>query len=188
MQIVVWVLAAVVLLGIAALLASVIDRRAGWNQIPLELDSSRDPDEYAVEVPGAARAEASAPLGEAGRVAGADASSCPASSACAGSIPSREMVMLVAMWVVGALLLVSLINLNGQADRARQREVVIAQMRQASVSAPWVAFNGVGRVAGRGAPPARRPDAVAARVGGQAARARRHAGVGRESTATSTAR
>jgi hypothetical protein len=29
----------------------VIDRRAGWNQIPLELDSSRDPDEYVVEVP-----------------------------------------------------------------------------------------------------------------------------------------
>jgi hypothetical protein len=51
MQIVVWVLAAVVLLGIAALLASVIDRRAGWNQIPLELDSSRDPDEYVVEAP-----------------------------------------------------------------------------------------------------------------------------------------
>lgn len=45
MQIVVWVLAACALLGAAAFLASVIDRRAGWNQIPLELDSSRDPDE-----------------------------------------------------------------------------------------------------------------------------------------------
>ena len=46
MQIVVWVLAACALLGVAALLASVIDRRAGWNQIPLELDSSRDLDEH----------------------------------------------------------------------------------------------------------------------------------------------
>ena len=65
MQIVVWVLATVVLLGLAALLASVIDRRAGWNQIPLQLDSSRDtddqigvadtgsrdPDEHVVEAP-----------------------------------------------------------------------------------------------------------------------------------------
>lgn len=51
MQFVVWVLAAVVLLGIAALLASAIDRRAGWNQIPLELDSSRDPDERVIDDP-----------------------------------------------------------------------------------------------------------------------------------------
>jgi diguanylate cyclase (GGDEF)-like protein len=58
--------------------------------------------------------------------------------------PGRELAVLVAMWVVGAVLLVSLINLNGQADRARQREIVIGQMRQTSVSAPWVAFNGAG--------------------------------------------
>lgn len=51
MQFVVWVLAAVALLGIAALLASVIDRRAGWNQIPLELDSSQDPDQQIADVP-----------------------------------------------------------------------------------------------------------------------------------------
>ena len=49
MQIVVWVLAACVLLGVAALLASVIDRRAGWNQIPLELDSSRELDEHELD-------------------------------------------------------------------------------------------------------------------------------------------
>ena len=48
------------------------------------------------------------------------------------------------MWVVGAILLVSLIDLNGQADRARQREIVVAQMRQVGVNAPWIAFNGVG--------------------------------------------
>ncbi len=45
MQIVVWVFAACALLGVAALLAAAIDRRAGWNQIPLELDSSRDAEE-----------------------------------------------------------------------------------------------------------------------------------------------
>jgi diguanylate cyclase (GGDEF)-like protein len=48
------------------------------------------------------------------------------------------------MWAIGALLLVSLIGLNGEADRARQREIVVAQMRQASVDAPWIAFNGAG--------------------------------------------
>lgn len=42
MQIVVWVLVVSVLLGVAAALASLIDRRAGWNRIPLELDSSRE--------------------------------------------------------------------------------------------------------------------------------------------------
>jgi hypothetical protein len=46
MQIVVWVLAACALLVIATLVAAMIDRRAGWNQIPLELDSSRDVDEH----------------------------------------------------------------------------------------------------------------------------------------------
>jgi hypothetical protein len=45
MQIVVWVLAVCVLLGVASLLASAIDRRAGWNRVPLELDSSREGDE-----------------------------------------------------------------------------------------------------------------------------------------------
>jgi two-component system cell cycle response regulator len=54
------------------------------------------------------------------------------------------MLLLVLMWAIGALLLVSLIDLNGQADRAQQREIVVAEMRQASVDAPWVAFNGVG--------------------------------------------
>jgi hypothetical protein len=49
MQIVVWVLAACALLVIASLVASMIDRRAGWNQIPLELDSSRELDEHGVE-------------------------------------------------------------------------------------------------------------------------------------------
>jgi hypothetical protein len=52
MQIVVWVLAACALLGLAAVLASVIDRRAGWNQIPLELDSSLDVEEYEITSPG----------------------------------------------------------------------------------------------------------------------------------------
>jgi hypothetical protein len=45
MQIAVWVLAGCGLLVAAAFLASVIDRRAGWNQIPLELDSSLEHDE-----------------------------------------------------------------------------------------------------------------------------------------------
>jgi hypothetical protein len=46
MQIVGWVLVACALLGVASYLASVIDRRAGWNRIPLELDSSRDVEPY----------------------------------------------------------------------------------------------------------------------------------------------
>jgi diguanylate cyclase (GGDEF)-like protein len=87
---------------------------------------------------------AARPLGEAGRSARADCSPVSLFPLLRRLDPSREMVMLVAMWVVGALLLVSLINANGQADRARQREIVIAQMRQASVSAPWIAFNGTG--------------------------------------------
>jgi hypothetical protein len=48
MQIAVWVLAGCGLLVAAAFLASVIDRRAGWNQIPLELDSSLERDELPV--------------------------------------------------------------------------------------------------------------------------------------------
>jgi diguanylate cyclase (GGDEF)-like protein len=56
----------------------------------------------------------------------------------------REMLLLVVMWLVGALLLVSLIDLNGQAGRARQRQLVIGQLREASVDAPWIAFNGLG--------------------------------------------
>ena len=48
MQIVVWVLAACALLGMATFLASVIDRRAGWSRIPLELDQGRDADELEV--------------------------------------------------------------------------------------------------------------------------------------------
>jgi hypothetical protein len=51
MQIVVWVLAACALLGAAAWLASIIDRRAGWNQIPLEIDSSLEGDRYETEPP-----------------------------------------------------------------------------------------------------------------------------------------
>jgi hypothetical protein len=50
MQIVVWVLAICILLGLATVLASVIDRRAGWNRIPLELDSSKDTDELEAQV------------------------------------------------------------------------------------------------------------------------------------------
>ena len=50
MQIVVWVLAICILLGLATVLASVIDRRAGWNRIPLELDSSKDADEPEAQV------------------------------------------------------------------------------------------------------------------------------------------
>jgi diguanylate cyclase (GGDEF)-like protein len=56
----------------------------------------------------------------------------------------REIVVLVGTWLLGALLLVSLIDLNGQADRARQRQIVVGQMRQVSVTAPWIAFNGAG--------------------------------------------
>jgi diguanylate cyclase (GGDEF)-like protein len=56
----------------------------------------------------------------------------------------RELLVLAIMWLVGALLLVSLIDLNGQAERARQRQLVIGQLRKASVDAPWIAFNGLG--------------------------------------------
>jgi hypothetical protein len=45
MQIVVWVLAVCLLLGLAGFLASLIDRRAGWSRIPLDLDEGRDLDE-----------------------------------------------------------------------------------------------------------------------------------------------
>jgi|tagenome__1003787_1003787.scaffolds.fasta_scaffold12940873_1 hypothetical protein len=45
MQIVVWVLAGGALLVAAALIASVIDRRAGWSQIPLEAEAGYDADE-----------------------------------------------------------------------------------------------------------------------------------------------
>jgi hypothetical protein len=48
MQIVVWIIAGGGLLVVAAVLASLIDRRAGWNRIPLELDSSADHDEMRV--------------------------------------------------------------------------------------------------------------------------------------------
>jgi hypothetical protein len=48
MQFVMWALAVCVLLGTAAFLASVIDRRAGWSKIPLELDQSGEVDEYGV--------------------------------------------------------------------------------------------------------------------------------------------
>ena len=51
MQFVVWVLAACLLLGVAAFLASVIDRRAGWSKIPLEVDGSENPDEYEIGAP-----------------------------------------------------------------------------------------------------------------------------------------
>jgi hypothetical protein len=47
MSIVVWVVAGCALLVAGAFLASLIDSRAGWNQIPLEIDSSRDLDEPA---------------------------------------------------------------------------------------------------------------------------------------------
>jgi hypothetical protein len=55
MQFVVWVLAACLLLGVAAFLASVIDRRAGWSKIPLEVDGSENPDEYEIGAPIARR-------------------------------------------------------------------------------------------------------------------------------------
>ncbi|MEO9174898.1 MAG: HD domain-containing phosphohydrolase [Gaiellales bacterium] len=48
------------------------------------------------------------------------------------------------MWGLGALLLFATIGLSRQADSARQRELVIANMRQTTVSAPWIAFNGTG--------------------------------------------
>jgi hypothetical protein len=48
MQIVVWIIAGGGLLVVAAFLASLIDRRAGWNRIPLELDSSAERDEVHV--------------------------------------------------------------------------------------------------------------------------------------------
>ena len=48
MSIAVWVVAGCLLLVAAGFLASAIDRRAGWNEIPLELDSSVDADEPAV--------------------------------------------------------------------------------------------------------------------------------------------
>ena len=54
------------------------------------------------------------------------------------------MLLLVVMWAVGALLLVSLIDQNRQADRARQRQLVVSTMREAAVEAPWIAFNGAG--------------------------------------------
>jgi hypothetical protein len=41
----------------------------------------------------------------------------------------REVSLLVVMWGVGALLLVSLIDQNRQADRARQRQLVVSTMR-----------------------------------------------------------
>jgi hypothetical protein len=45
MQFVVWVLAVGILLGAAAAIASLIDRRAGWSRIPLEFDESAEPEE-----------------------------------------------------------------------------------------------------------------------------------------------
>jgi hypothetical protein len=49
MGVLVWVLVAGALLVAAVFLASLIDRRAGWNQIPLELDSSLDTEDALVE-------------------------------------------------------------------------------------------------------------------------------------------
>jgi hypothetical protein len=45
MEIVVSVLAVCVLLGLAAFLASLIDRRAGWSRIPLDLDDRHEVEE-----------------------------------------------------------------------------------------------------------------------------------------------
>jgi diguanylate cyclase (GGDEF)-like protein len=56
----------------------------------------------------------------------------------------REMLMLLAMWGVGALLLVSAIHLSGESDNARQRQIVVGTMREDTLSAPWIAFNGTG--------------------------------------------
>jgi diguanylate cyclase (GGDEF)-like protein len=54
------------------------------------------------------------------------------------------VLLLLAMWGIGALLLVSLIDQNREADRARQRQLVVSTMREAAVQAPWIAFNGAG--------------------------------------------
>jgi hypothetical protein len=52
MQFVVWVLAVCILLGVAAAIASLIDRRAGWSRIPLELDESAELEEGEPQVLG----------------------------------------------------------------------------------------------------------------------------------------
>ena len=44
MTVIFWILAGGVLLVAAVLLASLIDRRAGWSQVPLDLDGSPDLD------------------------------------------------------------------------------------------------------------------------------------------------
>ena len=64
----------------------------------------------------------------------------------------RELLLLAVMWLVGGLLLVSLIDLNGQADRARKRQLVLVQLRHASVQEAWIVLTGPGSdtlVAGR---------------------------------------
>ena len=76
----------------------------------------------------------------------ASSASCTASGSVASCCCSRSCGSSA------ALLLVSLIDLNGQADRARKRQLVLVQLRQASVQEAWIAFTGPGSdglVAGR---------------------------------------
>jgi hypothetical protein len=50
MQVVVWVLAVCILLGLATMIASLIDSRAGWSRIPLELDERQELEEVEPQV------------------------------------------------------------------------------------------------------------------------------------------
>ncbi len=62
-----------------------------------------------------------------------------------GRLAARsEVCLLLLIWALGGILLVMAIGNTRQADVARRRELVIGQMRQSTVSAPWIAFNGSG--------------------------------------------
>jgi diguanylate cyclase (GGDEF)-like protein len=59
-------------------------------------------------------------------------------------VSGSEMRILALIWGLGAVLVLAAIGFSRQADTARQRELVIANMRQTTISAPWIAFNGAG--------------------------------------------
>jgi diguanylate cyclase (GGDEF)-like protein len=57
------------------------------------------------------------------------------------SVGRRDALILLAMWGIGALLLVTVIAFNGQSGNARQRQLVIEKMRGHAASGPGITWN-----------------------------------------------
>jgi diguanylate cyclase (GGDEF)-like protein len=57
------------------------------------------------------------------------------------AIGRRDALILLAMWGVGALLLVSVIGFSGRADNARKRQLVVETMREDAAGSPGITWN-----------------------------------------------